>query len=85
MVKSYVIQIKTSVNQRLGSFLDQLAFVHKNKTQVFLLGLINVFNTAENELDFKVNSHAYKKQGVFRLTRSFLSFHLKNKNLIAMV
>ena len=34
----------------LGSFLDQLAFVHKNKTHVFLLGLIDVFNRAENDV-----------------------------------
>ena len=64
MIQAYVIQIKTSVNQWLGSFLDQLAFVHKNKTQVFLLGLIDVFNRAENELDFKVNAHAHKKRTV---------------------
>ena len=28
------------------------------------LGLIDVFNRAENELDFKVNAHPHKKQGV---------------------
>ena len=61
MFQAYVIQIKTSVNQRLGSFLDQLAFVHKNKAQVFLLGWsIDVFNKAENELD----AHAHKNQGI---------------------
>ena len=53
-----------SVNQRLGSFLDQSAFVHKNKTQVFLLGLIDVFNRAENELEIKVNALTHNKQGV---------------------
>ena len=65
MIQAYVIQIKTSVNQWLGSFLDQLAFVHKNKTHVFLLGLIDVFNSAElNELDFKVNAQTHKKRVV---------------------
>ena len=54
MIQANVIQIKTSVNKWLGSFLDQLAFVYKNKTQVFLLGLIDVCNRAENELYFKV-------------------------------
>ena len=49
---------KTSVNERLGSFLDQLAFVHKNKAQVFHKG----FNRAENDLDFKVNAQAHKKR-----------------------
>ena len=29
-----------------------------------LLGLIDVFNRAVNELDFKVNAHAHKKRGV---------------------
>ena len=57
MILAYVIQIKMSVNQWLGSFLDQ--------TQVFLLGLIDVFNKAENEIDFKVYAHAHKKQGVY--------------------
>ena len=64
MIQAYVIQIKTSVNQWLGSYLDQLVFVHKNKIQVFLLGLIDVFKWALNELDNKVNAHAHKKQGV---------------------
>ena len=64
MIQAYVIQFKTSVNQQLGSLLDQLAFVHKIKTQVFLLGSIDVFNKAENELDFKVNAHAHKKRSV---------------------
>ena len=64
MIQAYVIQIKTSVNQQLGSLLDQLAFVHKNKTLGILLGLIEVFNRTENELDFKVNAHPHKKQGV---------------------
>ena len=61
MTKAYIIQIKTSVNQWLGLFLDQLTFVHKNKTQVFLLGMLN---RVENELDFDVNVHAHKKRGV---------------------
>ena len=52
-------------SQRLGSFLDQLAFVHKNKAQVFLLGLIDVFNKVENELDFKVNAQAHKMMQIF--------------------
>ena len=64
MTKAYIIQIKMSVNQWLGLFLDQLAFVHKNKTQVFLLGMNDVLNRAENELDFDVNVHAHKKRGV---------------------
>ena len=64
MIQAYVIKTKTCVNQRLGSFKNQLAFVHKNKTQGFLLGLIDVLNRAENELDFKVNAHARKKRGV---------------------
>ena len=64
MIQAYVIQTKTSVNQRLGSFLDQLAFVHKKKTHVFLLWFYDVFNRAENELDFEVNAHAHKKRGV---------------------
>ena len=72
------------MNQRLGSFLDQLTLGHKKKTQVFLLGLIDVFNRAENELDFKVNAHAHKKRGVKGLHEVF-SYHLKNKNRIAMV
>ena len=38
MIKAYVIQIKTSVKQQLGSFLNQLAFVHKNNAQMVLLG-----------------------------------------------
>ena len=73
MIQAYVIQIKTSVNQRLGSFLDQLAFVHKNKTQVSLLGLIDVLNIAENELDFKVNAHAQKTR-VFKVDTKL--FHI---------
>ena len=65
MFQAYVIQIKSSVNQLLWSFVDQLAFVHKNKAQVFLLGRwIDVFNREENELDFKINAHVHKKQGV---------------------
>ena len=56
MIQANVIQIKTSVNKWLanGSFLEHLAFVYKTKTQVFLLGLIDVCNRAENELDFKL-------------------------------
>ena len=64
MIQAYIIHIKMSVNQWLGLFLDQLAFVHKNKTLPILLGLIEVFNRTENELDFKVNAHPHKKQGV---------------------
>ena len=29
-----------------------------------LLGLIDVFNIAENDRDFKVNAHAHKKRSV---------------------
>ena len=46
-----------SVNEWLGSFLDQLAFAHKNKAQVFHNG----FNRAENDLDFTVNAQAHNK------------------------
>ena len=73
MIQAYVSQIKMNVNQRLGSFLDQLGFVHKNKTQVFLLGLIDVFNRAENDLDFKRNAQAHKS-GVFKVDMKF--FHI---------
>ena len=66
MFQAYVpvIQIQTSVNQRLWSFLDQLAFVHKNKATGVSAWVIDVFNRAENELDFKINAHAHKKRGV---------------------
>ena len=37
------------------------------------LGLIHVFNRAENELDFKVNAHGHKS-GVFKVNTNF--FHI---------
>ena len=67
---------KTSVNERLWSFLDQLAFVHKNKAQVFHNG----FNRAENDLDFKVNAQVHKKQvdtKFFHIIRIAMVWHLK--------
>ena len=59
--------------------------VHKNKTQVFLLGLIDVLNRAENERDFNVNAQAHKTR-VLKVDTIFFSISSKEKkNRVVMV
>ena len=58
--------------------------VHKNKTHVFLLGLIDVLNRAENDRNFNVTAHAHKTR-VLKVDTIFFPYHLKKKNRVAMV